>query len=386
MKKTGKTMWWSKTWVRQALTTGIFLIAIQGKLFAQIIISPLWPDRGITPSGLLWNISLVSTQTDRFSVLVQMVVADAGTGLPLYTATSNPFVIGAGANLINFQQVQPVLYNNVSSAYRFNPANGGLLPPGIFNVCYKVIKYSGEILNLVLGEGCFSLENDPLSPPTLVTPSDGDSISTIRPFFSWLPPTPNDALPLLRYTIRVVEKDKRQSPQEAVERNLPLFNDNNMIDNNTGYPFGLPPLDTGKSYAWQVLAYNESRYVGASECWSFVLKTDEASITSTKEGAYAPLVSDGAAQVVSVKDGWLRFSYNNEAGDTLLNCIISNRLAEAGKPASSFTHQVSISPGNNYISVDLQTVDGLKKKMAYELHTLNARNERWWVNFVWEQK
>lgn len=89
---------------------------------------------------------------------------------------------------------------------------------------------------------------------TLISPANGEEISTEKPInFSWSPIPGNSG-----YTLRIVELKGDQSPEEAFKNNSDVFTVN---CNTAGYTFRggehLPwPLPRKKKYAWQVTGGN----------------------------------------------------------------------------------------------------------------------------------
>lgn len=144
-----------------------------------------------------------------------------------------------------------------------------VLPAGNFNWCMRIYdKVHKEELDRL----CFPLRVEPATPPLLVYPPNNSELEELQPTFSWIGPSPDGRD--YKYEISVAEILGKQSPLDAVKRNFSLFKLSNLNENQIQYPLSSPELVFGKSYAWQIKAYNSTGSVLYTEVWRFNLNRD----------------------------------------------------------------------------------------------------------------
>jgi hypothetical protein len=113
---------------------------------------------------------------------------------------------------------------------------------------------------------------EPLSPPLLNTPGDKDTLDTQYPQFSWLPPMPVNLFSSLNYDLLVVEVKDGQTPEMAIQQNLPVYNIGNYTMQVNSYPASNMGLDSGKLYAWRIIAKNAGLFAAQSDVWVFSIR------------------------------------------------------------------------------------------------------------------
>src|SRR4030095_14493257 len=95
------------------------------------------------------------------------------------------------------------------------------LPVGEYLVCYKLTEAENKILTLA--KECIKINAEPLAPPQLIQPANEDIVPDPRPVFTWTPPAPVYMFNNLSYDIVVAPLYDKQSPQEALQRNIPAM-------------------------------------------------------------------------------------------------------------------------------------------------------------------
>lgn len=131
-----------------------------------------------------------------------------------------------------------------------------------------------------------------VTPPILLSPSNGDTIQMLYPVFNWSAVSFPGGGVASRYEIRIVEVLSGQSPEAAIQANPDWFSNLNVSFNTFAYTPAAPLLKKGSRYAWQVSVpyqYNQSRgeaqatgnTILKSEVFSFVFNdpmSDEACV------------------------------------------------------------------------------------------------------------
>lgn len=88
------------------------------------------------------------------------------------------------------------------------------------------------------------------SPPSLLTPRNHAEVATAAPMFTWTPVRLTTGQEVW-YQLRLVRVLAGQSPERALEANVPVFEDF-LRRPNLAYPAAAPRLEDGATYAWRV--------------------------------------------------------------------------------------------------------------------------------------
>jgi hypothetical protein len=234
-------------------------------LKAQLVLNAQLPAAGFVQKDQLWNLILVNNKADILDVTIQMDLQDAATGQVVLSASTGTLLVSKGVKNIAAKDLQPILYN-----YNVPELSGNYLTMGAYIACYQVI--SNGIKGGPLAQECIRFNVDPLSPPLLNSPADKSTIESPYPQFTWMPPTPYDMFTNLSYDLVVTEVIEGQSSTEAIQYNTPVYSKNNITQPYESYASSFAKLDTGKIYAWQVIAKNGLSYAAKTEIWTFKLK------------------------------------------------------------------------------------------------------------------
>ncbi|MBG9377041.1 hypothetical protein I5907_12420 [Panacibacter sp. DH6] len=360
----------------------ILLLFITASAGAQISMTLQVPPEGLIQKPQLWNFVVANGLSSQTQVKVTMTMKDAVTNDPIMTGTSGSVYVSTGATVLTAMELAPIQYDYLSPRVTDIDPNG-FLPIGNFTVCYKLYA-SGHIGFDEVSEECINVYVEPLSPPLLSLPFDGSEEEINMPQFSWIPPAPLNMFNNLSYDFLLVEVGQGQTPQEAIQQNMPVYTVSNHPDIFINYPSSGTPLDTGKMYAWQVIANNNNDHVGQSEVWTFKVRPDSIITTNIPKLSFVKLSKNLDASV-GIVSHMIRFYYNNEAADTTVSYTISS-LDNANIGAEIRTESLSIKKGENYIQLPLSGDDRLVKDKIYLFSILNTRNEIWMLKFVYQEE
>lgn len=244
---------------------GIFPLLLNAQVTMNVQLLPA----GMVQKDQLWNLILVNNRPDILNVHIKMNLQDISTSQVVLSANTGDFLLGKGVKTITAKDLQPILYN-----YNLPDLSRTFLPMGAYVACYQLYRMAGE-KEEPLGDDCITIHIDPLSPPLLNSPPDSAEIQTSYPQFTWMPPTPMDMFSSLSYDITLVEVLPGQAVAEAIEHNIPLYVKSNIIQPKEEYPSSFSKLDTGKIYAWQVIARNGLNYAVKTDVWTFHLKKQD---------------------------------------------------------------------------------------------------------------
>jgi len=263
-----------------------------GKLAqAQVALVLQVPPTGIMLKSQLWNMALINTGNSAVNVTIELTLLSVKDNQPVMRAVSRTLQLNKGTNQITGKEVAPVGYDYLSPVFNTDRDPNGFLPVGRYKACYTIVQLRHG--DAPLTEDCLPVEVQPVSPPQLNTPADTSTLETAYPQFSWLPPLPLNLFSDLTYDMLVVEVLPGQGSYEAIQQNIPLYNISRYKDQANLYPASNAPLDTGRVYAWRVIAKNEDEFISQSEVWTFKLASHTHVEPKPSDGNYISLKKAG---------------------------------------------------------------------------------------------
>lgn len=330
-------------------------------LFAQVALDIQAPSAGIILRDNLWNLSVINNSSNEQTVNLSLELKYAENGQIAFTGYSRNLRMKPGVSVINSAQVQPVVYNFLDPDF-----SRQYLPFGNYILCIKVDYLSGQEEKAKASIECTNIQIDPLSPPMLSFPSDGDTSEDLYPKFAWIPPTPGTMLTDLKYQLVMVQVQPGQKPVEAIRNNLPVYTAANLPTPTGYYPSSYPALDTGNVYAWQIWATNGKGYKGQSEVWTFYLGKKSQEVT-TSNNSYIHILKNTGINSITTRMLHVQY-YSYEAGQS----ISFEFVDETGKVVR--TENAEMRPGDNYY--DFKLKKDFKDSKTYKLKLkLNSGKE-----------
>jgi hypothetical protein len=358
----------------------LFCLLLSGLGFvshAQISMTLQVPPAGVLVKNQLWNMVLVNSGTGNMLVRVNLVLLDVQTNQPVITATTAPISLGKGGRQLQARDLSPIQYSYSIPAARVDMDPNGMLPAGKYQACYTVVNANKEGITLV--ENCIPVNVDPLSPPLLNTPADEDKLNTPYPQFTWLPPTPIGLFNDLGYAMVLVEVLPGQGKADAIQQNVPLnasVYTKNMFWN---YPASTRSLDTGKVYAWRVVAMNSGKAVALSDIWTFRVTQTKPQIAIEKPTPFVE-VKRGQDAVIATAGNVLRITYDNAAADSTIKYTITS-IEEPGNPVVQ-EGSLPVQYGQSQLQVSLRNNRRIQANKVYLFRFVSSRNESWTVKFT----
>ena len=234
-------------------------------------------------------VTISNTTSESYSIKIAVHIT-GDNGIEAYTnpgfMPSQEIIVGPYATRVlngnEFQSYQDVGYTVVGIDEQ-QLAISGIIPDGYYTVCVQALDYTSNIpLSADEPSGCIPLNIQYLDAPLLISPLCSDTIDQTIPqniIFNWISP-PGAPLSTL-YDFKLVELiPANRNPYDAMAAaTTPVF-----FETTTNIPLlvygpGQPPLEAGKSYAWQVTAFNPTADVffqngGKSEVCSFVYESN----------------------------------------------------------------------------------------------------------------
>ncbi|WEK34070.1 MAG: hypothetical protein P0Y53_16405 [Candidatus Pseudobacter hemicellulosilyticus] len=274
---------------------------------------------------------------------VHMLVKESTSGLPVVKVITPVSFFPAGISTLPRNLFNKSSFNFFSNALSAIAGQTRNLPAGEYSFCFTFFpdSKSGEDY-----ENCFDGTVQPLVPLTLITPSHLDTICDKRPVLSWQPPIPFSAG--MRFRLMLTEKVKGTAI-ESLLTNRPLL----FLDNISGvsllYPATHPELQEGKTYCWQVIAYEKGVVVSKSEIWDFTVRCkEEVPPVPTDSYRELRLLQNGNYYI---SDYYLKFSFMNHYNVEKLAYEVLD-LAK-GMDKVKRLPDIKIRQGLNLVDIDL---------------------------------
>jgi hypothetical protein len=353
-------------------TIGIMLGLCTG-LVAQVSLQTTVPAVGLIQKNQLWNLTLVNSSTRHFDCRLQLLIRDRSTGQEIITATTGQFVLAPGAKQLNANLLAPVQYNYLS-AFAGNQLQA-LLPVGTYTACYTLT--ADNIKENNLAEECVQFDAEPLSPPMLNFPADSAQLESAPAQFIWLPPMPTAMFERLQYDILVTEVKDGQKAEEAIEANLPQHTQGNILTSQFNYTSNLPKLDSGKWYAWQVIAKDNQAYAAKSEVWVFKVRPNPIA-EIIKRAPYIKLTEVPGA-VTILHQGMLKLEYHNFSTDSIATIWVYEAQSKQQFERTGKRVELKLAQGQNYLQYDLSKKMHLNEQTIYEVMLLSTNGQRYYM-------
>ena len=216
----------------------------------------------------MWNLILTNTSSESIKVYLHGTVEAQRDG-KIFDGKSAVFELPANySGRIDPRQLEPANVGYANSEYEEIVLRTGTMPEGVYSICITVYDAKSE---QELASDCVDQPITSISPPELLNPVDEAELTEPFPVFTWSPPTPLMGNYSVSYRLRIVELLDGQIPLEAMEANPAWFTEKNIPFTSFQLPISARPFEPGKSFAWQVAAFNEKQQyeIGKSEVWGF---------------------------------------------------------------------------------------------------------------------
>ncbi len=334
----------------------------------QVTLNVQLPTAGLVEKDQLWNLVVINNSNEVLESTLSMTMQDAATGQGVLTASTGTVFFSKGIKMVTSNDLQPIQYNYLGAG------TGTFLSAGNYNVCYRLTKRVRDNVQVVADQ-CVRVQISPLSPPLLVQPADQSEVSTTYPQFSWIPPTPQEMFTDLNYTLTVVQVDSGQSASEAILHNLPVYSKTQLTNLFEQYPSSFNSLEEGRTYAWQVQAFNGGVFAASTDVWSFKLNKQDSAFSHPRDGVYVKLQGPNEHGTVHyLKDGNLYVTYYSFAQPYMADFQL---LDGTGKVVQSLKRTLLY--GDNYLWIELDKK--FKKEQIYTLQLIDTHHQIYKAQF-----
>ena len=205
----------------------------------------------------------------------------------LVDVTSEPNTYTPGLYVYNDFNAEPALsfpvnYLDWIGQIGNGAENNGVFPEGNYTLTIEAVPEDPNALIPTIPSVSFFTVRY-ADPPVLLTPFDQVNMNTRFPVFTW---TPILGAPLdltLQYEFLLVEVLPGQIPYQAIESNRELVRTSLFGQTTFVFSPDLLPLEPGRTYAWQVRAFDASQQFpvleqGLSDVRVFTIETDNPAV------------------------------------------------------------------------------------------------------------
>jgi len=360
------------------------LLSMVATAEAQVILNPLLPQMGLTMKSQLWNLSVVNSTNQDIQGQVQVLMTNVSNNQKVLSGSTRYLLFPRGLKQLSANEVMPVTYNVLVPSAGVNAAPDGFLPVGVYDVCYTLMKMVGDHFER-MAEQCETVEIQPLGPPQLAYPGNNDEVDRTRPLFTWIPPSPISAFSYLTYGYTLVQVQSTQSPADAVQKNIPLASAQNINPTNYPYPPALPELDTGKLYAWQIVAFSAGSSIARSDVWTFRVKKKDAPAALAPVKNFYTRFQQDADGSAAICRGTLFYEYNNAWNDEYVQLKLYDISTANRQEIPLDSAKVLMRYGQNLKQIEFLKMQSIIDKHTYLLELLNGKNERWYLKLEYRR-
>ncbi|OQP63233.1 hypothetical protein A3860_25425 [Niastella vici] len=306
---------------------------------------------------------------------IVITVQETVTKSPVVTITTPLTNIQPGTANFPRNVYAGSLFRFSSNAYASITNQTKNFPPGQYSFCYQFVNGDKQGDDF---ENCFDAEIQPLVPLALIYPADGDKICQKRPMLTWQPPIPFNAS--MRFRLLLTEKKEGEAVENLLV-NAPLLLLDNITTTSINYPSGHPDLKEGKTYVWQVIAYQNNVVMSRSEMWEFTVQCNEPQKQlPTDSYRELKLLMNGNHYIANRS---LKFSFQNNYNIRKLSYTIYD-IGNGMKPLK-YCPEVTLTTGLNKVDIDLTEMElEPGKHYLLKVHPFNEPDIQ--VRFIFEDK
>lgn len=299
-------------------------------------------------SNSIWNIIITSTLSKPETIFLEGEISNQD-GRPISRITSNSFVVNPGITVLDESIISTKFLKYLNSDLGKYEVSNGYLPSGNYEYC--IILICAQNCTGVIGELsgrsilCDQVIATNQSPLLLSLPFDEAKLKETRPNFSWIPPMPIGADPNLTYRFTLVELKQKQSPENGLRRNRPIYQIEGLSIISQPFPAELEDLKAGNKYGWKVDAMLGKTIVQTSESWEFEVIEEKRIIQPMPYVRLKKVESDTYTTLNELK-----FIYNERNRSSKLNYAI---VSSKGEHIDVSGLELSTKRGENKYKVDL---------------------------------
>ena len=354
----------------------VYLLCLALLVRSQVILIPESQVGGVVIRQQLWSVIINNLSGTVKNTVLFVTVTDRVNSQVLLEANSSLITLNPGIKRVTYNELAPLNYAVASVGFSADRQFNQPLPVGEYLVCYRLFDNEGK-KELLVTE-CIKIIAEPLSPPLLIQPENKSTVMEPRPVLTWTPPAPVYMFNALAYDIIVSPLYDKQSPEEAVQRNIPVMT-TTSLNNSILYPASYTNLETGKTYAWQVVATDAGRLGGKSEVWTFTVMPD--SVVDIISGTPYVKLAKQNVEVTVLHQGIFKAEYFNFLADSVAVFTLQKLTENNVKGKQAIRFELPVKAGQNFLEYNLNGKIRLDETAVYEIRLTNSMKEEWVMKF-----
>jgi hypothetical protein len=171
----------------------------------------------------------------------------------------------------------------------------------------------------------------------------------------------------------LVEVLPGQTKGDAIQKNLPVYNSSYLKTPFNNYPASNKSLDTGRVYAWKVVAKNEDEPVAQTEIWTFKVKGNNNIKKEPSSSSYI-LLQNGLEGVYRITEDSMHVKYFSFDKAHTTAIVFTD---EAGQVVYQENQQII--QGDNYLDFKLR--NQFKADKIYQIVVAGLDGKKHTVRF-----
>jgi hypothetical protein len=352
----------------------LLLVFLAGSSFGQNIFVNLDMLDGIevTPANV-FNMQIVNNSGAGHQVKVTGSIRYRNSKLRIgYTFNTS---IQPGINNITRDRVSSLSWNFSDAALRELFLSYSKLPEGTYEYCasLSLAGQGSETTPATLSDACIYNTSNDIFLINLVDPNNNAKLHESYPMLSWMVNYPFASA--LTYKIRVAELKQGQNAQNAVNRNPPMFQDNNVSSTSILYPVTAKPLEKWQPYVWTVDAYYKGILLGGAEVWKFII-VDDSILKALPHETYYVDITKEKDLVTYYAAGIIKIKYTQDAKQQeKLKITLRDKN---GTEIKMKQKELDAVLGDNRYEIDLKDY-GLKHLDKYQVTIINSMGAQYTV-------
>ncbi len=260
-------------------------------------------------------------------------------------------LVSPGVSIITADQAQMRSYSVSASTTGQAIEQFQRLPDGHYTYCFRLRSSSGELQD----ELCDGLDVEDLLYLDLVRPWDGDTVDELRPALTWTMSGGPSAMGTADVRLVLCPAPSGKNAAQAMASERPLFILPHVKERTVPYPFGIPDLEPGKCYAWEVERMDVARVLDRAEPWRFCIRKNDPRLPNK----YVLLGHQAPGAIYEATDGRIYFRYDEAYAASHMRCSIIDKDRQLVHPHVQDDKEQQASEGTDpkSIGVNLYELD-----------------------------
>lgn len=340
----------------------IFLSAVCSVSYGQLsIISVHLNTTLISPSTLFSTILSNTGSNSRFWLEGDLIDSQGESVLSFQTI---PLDMATGTRTYQASDLAMRTYRYAASETGRNTQVFQRLPNGTYTFCLKLRSDSEGEDRL-----CENELVDEFLVLDLIHPWNRDTIEETRPTLTWSLSSSGAPNAAARLVVSPMPNDR--TPTQAMAAERPHFMVPNVSPGPIPYPAGLPDLERGKCYAWQVEVVDGDRVKDRSEPWGFCVRSNQ------RDPSQKFVLLDGNDLANhSAIDDVLYFRFDEQYHATAITCSVVDEKGVTHYPIADKMGKDHEGRGAKSIGPNLYSFDLNPYRLTTGNYSLVVRDEK----------